>query len=1425
LGVAKLAADPAKNLGDGGRCDGGQGSAKGKGKSGSGGGSKGPSCSQIKGSPSVGDPINTSTGNFFLQEDDYVENGWLTFRRFYNSDPTVAPSQSGSQWRHSFNRSLMIMGSPASIITLFRPDGTRETFTKSGGVWSTELLVDHLTENDDAQGNAQSYAVFMGANQQTETYDTFGKLISVVDENGQGITLTYSTSATPTSVAPVSGLLIAVTDPNGRQLKFVYYSNIKLESVTLPDGGQLGYSYSLSTGDTTEVFYPDGKNRQYFYNESSLTGGANLPNSMTGIQDEAGIRYESISYDSQGRATSSVFKGSVSATHIVYNADGSSSVTYPLGHTANLGVTMINGLVRSGTVDQPCNPDCEQPWKSRTYDANGYPASYTDFKNTTSATTYDSYGLLEQEVEGVGTSNQRTTVTSWDFNLRKRLSERVLDAQGNTVSLRGWSYDTAGNVAASCEMDTTVSNALSYTCSASGAAPAGVRRATYTYCTTVDTTQCPVVGLLLTSSGPRSDVNQTYAYAYYLVDSSTSRHGDLKSVTDPLGHTVTYASYDAGGRITRVIDQNGVVKDLTYTQRGWLQTATVRANANGSTSSSDAKTTIAYTNYGAVSSVTDADGVVIKYTYDDTHRLIKVTDGAGNFILYTLDAAGNRTLAQTATSGGTLTRSSKGTFNSIGQLVGAIDGLNHSTFDASAVGSYDNNGNLVNSSDGLGIKRNRSYDALNRTIELLDNFNGTDPTTSNATATYGYDAMGRLEGITDPDNLSTTYDYDGLGNPKATHSPDTGTSSRVYDIAGNVVQATDAKGVVVNRTYDALDRVQAVTYSDSSLNASYHYDESNSITGCAGSFPVGHLTRLVEGAVTTVYCYDNQGNVTAKSQTQGAQTDIIRYAYTLANRLKSVTSPNLNVTQYSRDAVGRVTSVSISIAGGANQTVVSSITYLPFGPVASYTLGSGQSVARTFNANYALTDVTSSPLTLHFARDVLGNITALGNTSGANPAIESYSYDALHRLTGISGASGQSVEGYSYSKTGDRLAKTSLVGSSTGAYGYQSGTHWLASVGSSARSYDTNGNTTGIAVGAGTLGFGYDGRNRLVVVQNNQQTVASYTYNAVGQRVGKVVTSPQALNERFTYNEKGQLLSEVGTNVRDYVWVGDLPVATVDMASGTSSVNYVIADGLSTPRVVTNATGSVIWQWPYQSNAFGEASPTGSYVYNLRFSGQYFDSESGLVYNGQRYFDPTTGRYVQSDALGLNAGLTTYGYVGGNPLADSDPFGLAGGKTSVWLGSKSLGYKAHEFLAFQNQDGTGPVWVLRAGPSNGEPWLTNIVLNRVEIDPGTNAPKYIQAAVQYGPSSEDLKDPSYSREDASVTVVDENVTEVLKWAWSVQWGFNPLQIPYRAQTMNSNTFASNAYKWLTGKDAPGQGSDYPGSLSTLPVDFTIHCHQ
>jgi YD repeat-containing protein len=399
-------------------------------------------------------------------------------------------------------------------------------------------------------------------------------------------------------------------------------------------------------------------------------------------------------------------------------------VTYPAGTQATLGFTAPNGTMHINAVSNACAPGCDQAYASTTFDSNGYLASAKDFNGNVTATTYDANGLLDQEVDAQGSSNQRTTSTTWNTMLRVPLTRTVSNASGTVVSSTQWVYNTIGQVLARCDIDPSRSAASGYACTASGAVPAGVRRWNYTYCTAIGT-GCPLSGLLLSATGPRTDLAQATTYSYYASSSATNcgtpgaacyQAGDLYQVTDSLGHVTTIASYDADGRITRTTDANGVNTDMTYTPRGWLASR----NVGG------AITQFTYTSYGAVQTVTDPDGVVITYGYDTAHRLVKITDAQGSYVQYTLDAAGNKTAEQVYDQTGTLHKSLSRTFNILGQLTKVMDGLNHTIFDASASNSYDTNGNLAQSADGLGIQRQQGYDALNRLVQTIDNYNGTN---------------------------------------------------------------------------------------------------------------------------------------------------------------------------------------------------------------------------------------------------------------------------------------------------------------------------------------------------------------------------------------------------------------------------------------------------------------------------------------------------------------------------------------------------------------------------------------------------------------------------------------------------------------------------------------------------------------------------
>ena len=199
-------------------------------------------------------------------------------------------------------------------------------------------------------------------------------------------------------------------------------------------------------------------------------------------------------------------------------------------------------------------------------------------------------------------------------------------------------------------------------------------------------------------------------------------------------------------------------------------------------------------------------------------------------------------------------------------------------------------------------------------------------------------------------------------------------------------------------------------------------------------------------------------------------------------------------------------------------------------------------------------------------------------------------------------------------------------------------------------SYDLAGNVTSDGVHT----YGYDDRGRLIDVDAG---AATYTYNGQGQRVSKT----SGTTTLFAYGEVGELLGEYdasGNAMQETVWFNGAPVALLE---GTSTY-YVHSDHLGTPRVISDGN-TAIWRWA--SDPFGSTLPDEdpdndgtTLTYNVRFPGQYYDAETGLHYNYFRTYDPSTGRYLESDPIGLRGGLNTFGYANQSPSQYVDPLGL-----------------------------------------------------------------------------------------------------------------------------------------------------------------------
>lgn len=152
-----------------------------------------------------------------------------------------------------------------------------------------------------------------------------------------------------------------------------------------------------------------------------------------------------------------------------------------------------------------------------------------------------------------------------------------------------------------------------------------------------------------------------------------------------------------------------------------------------------------------------------------------------------------------------------------------------------------------------------------------------------------------------------------------------------------------------------------------------------------------------------------------------------------------------------------------------------------------------------------------------------------------------------------------------------------------------------------------------------------------------------YQYNGAGQRVLK--SDPNAQPVSYFYGPGGELLQSkqsFGLTVisTSHLYLGQTPVGVL---TGMGAPMPVETDHLGTPRAVIDpARNTAIWRWD-----------------DLRFPGQQYDAETGLHYNYYRDYEPSTGRYVQSDPIGLEGGLSTFAYVNSQPLKEVDPTGEA----------------------------------------------------------------------------------------------------------------------------------------------------------------------
>jgi YD repeat-containing protein len=1041
----------------------------------------------------VGNPINSGTGNKFLLQEDF--NGstsqGLTFIRYYNS-LYESKNNIGFDWSHTYSRKITLTYLDTNVAAI-RPDGQAIPFQLAGSVWKSDAdITAKLEQFKDTAGVTSGWR-YTTSEDEVELYDAAGMLLSITSRNGLTRTVSYSDGTpgltggyvldalgNPTTTPLPPGLMIRLSDASGRALNFGYDKTSRIVLMRDPANQVYHYEYDANN-NLSKVTYPDGKAKQYLYAETAYTGGASPSpaHALTGIIDENSMRYATYAYDFTGRAISTEHAGSAGHVGLIYSDPYSSTVggvpgatvTDPLGTPRTYKFTTILGVVKSAGTNQPGGSGCGAAASSVTYDANGNIASRTDFNGNKTTYIYDLTRNLEtSRTEAAGTSVARTITTTWHptFRLPTQITEpgRVTNP----------AYDaTTGNLLTKSITD-TVSNTT--------------RTWTDAYTTAADGT---LDGLLKTVDGPRTDVSDITSYTYY-------PNGDLKTVTNALGHVTQITSYDPNGHPLTVVDPNGLTTTLSYTPRGWLASRTIGPET----------TRYTYDGVGQLTQVLLPDSSNINYTYDAAHRLTDITDTLGNRIHYTLDNIGNRTQENVYDNLNTLVQTKSRAFDALNRLWKEISALNQTT-----LYTYDPDGNLTSITDPLTHTTVNAYDALNRLTQVTDAASGV--------TRYGYDPLDQLKSVTDPRNLVTSYNVNALGDQTQLTSPDTGVTNKTYDSAGNLKTSTDARGQVSTYSYDALNRVSGISYT-SGTAISFTYD--------SGPNALGRLTQMSDEAGTTTWTYNSQGRIASRTQTEGTLSQSLTYAYDGSGRLSQVTYPSGRIISYGYDAQGRINTLKLN-----GLPLLSNVQYQAFGPAKSWTWGNNTNYNRSFDndgrmASYPLG--TTNLRSLSF--DAASRIYGITDTSPA--ANQVMGYDTLDRLT--SWVAPNVNQSYSFDANGNRTSLT--LGSTLYSYLYPAASNRLASVAGptpKTESYDLAGNL----IGDGTNSFVYNSRGRLSQVTAGGSTV-SYLINGLGQRIVKNGASPTY----FLFDQGGHLTGEYdasNTPIEETVYLGEIPVAVL----------------------------------------------------------------------------------------------------------------------------------------------------------------------------------------------------------------------------------------------------------------------------------------